>query len=81
LSGPSGGATLRAGSLTWRIGNLRAGASRTVRARLRIGGDTSGRRCDVGSASAGNADTVRATACTRIVRRSQPGAVLPAVTG
>jgi uncharacterized repeat protein (TIGR01451 family) len=81
LTGSAGGATFRAGLLTWRIGDLRGGASRTVRARLTIVGGTAGRRCNGGSASATNADTVRATACTRVVRRPLRDTVLPAVTG
>jgi uncharacterized repeat protein (TIGR01451 family) len=75
------GVTLRSGELTWRVGDLRAGRSRTVRVTVRIARDTAGRRCNVARASADNAATARDRACTVIRRRAVAGVVRPAVTG
>ena len=73
------GATFRSGRLTWNVGTLRRGASRTVTVRFRIGRFVVGRRCNVALASASGATTVRDSACTRVA--AVAGAVQPAVTG
>jgi uncharacterized repeat protein (TIGR01451 family) len=75
------GVTLRSGELTWRVGAVRAGRSRTVRVKVRIARDTVGRRCNVARASADNAALARDRACTVIVRRAVAGVVRPPVTG
>jgi uncharacterized repeat protein (TIGR01451 family) len=74
-------AALRDGIVTWRVGDLRPGAGRTVRLRLQVLGGTAGRRCNVARASADNAATVRDRACTRVVRAVVAGEVTPPVTG
>ena len=66
------------GNPTWRIGTLAAGASRTVRVQLRIDTQAAGRRCNVARATASNAATARAQACTRVSPIAS--AVQPAVT-
>ena len=73
------GATFRSGRLTWNVGTLRRGASRTVTVRFRIARSVAGRRCNVALASAPGVATVRDTVCTRIAAVAR--AVQPAVTG
>jgi uncharacterized repeat protein (TIGR01451 family) len=79
VSGRVKGATFTGGALSWRVGALAAGKSRTVKASFRIDRSIGGRRCNVASASARGVAAVRATACTRIA--AVAGAVEPAVTG
>jgi uncharacterized repeat protein (TIGR01451 family) len=79
VSGKVKGATFTGGALSWRVGALAPGKSRTVKATFRIDRSIGGRRCNVASASARGVAAVRATACTRIAAVS--GAVEPAVTG
>jgi uncharacterized repeat protein (TIGR01451 family) len=79
VSGKVKGATFARGTLSWRVGALAPGKSRTVKASFRINRSIGGRRCNVASASARGVAAVRATACTRIA--AVAGAVEPAVTG
>jgi uncharacterized repeat protein (TIGR01451 family) len=73
------GATFRSGTLTWNLGTLARGRSRTVALQVRIGRSVAGRRCNLALASARGVATVRDTACTRVA--AVAGAVQPAVTG
>lgn len=68
------------GKLVWNIGTLAAGASKTVKVQIRLDRSALGTRCNTGVASAGNAPTVRARACTRILA-VLGAARLPIVTG
>lgn len=79
LAGPVKGASVSSGRITWTIGRLAAGASRTVSVSLRIDRSIGGRRCNTATATASNAGTARDSACTRI--RAVAGVVAPAVTG
>ena len=62
------GAVLRKGKLVWTLGDLAPGASTTIRVQVRIDRNAGGTRCNTAVASAANATTVQARACTRIVR-------------
>ncbi len=74
------GSVLRKGKLIWTIGDLAPGASKTLRVQVRIDRTASGRRCNTAVASAGNAPTVAARACTAVARIA--GATrIPIVTG
>ncbi len=75
------GVTFRSGELTWRVGDLRPGRTRTVRVRVRILQETVGRRCNVARVSARNAPTARDRVCTVVIRRAVRGVQQPAVTG
>lgn len=55
------------GKLVWNLGTLAAGASKTVKVKIRLDRSAAGTRCNTGVASAGNAPTVRARACTRVL--------------
>lgn len=68
------------GKLVWRLGTLAAGAAKTVRVRIRLDRSAAGTRCNTGVASAGNAPTVRARACTRVLA-VLGAARVPIVTG
>ncbi|MGE0135655.1 MAG: hypothetical protein AB7L91_16225 [Dehalococcoidia bacterium] len=65
--------------LSWRLGNLAPGASRTLRVWLRAPNDVVGARTNRVAVSASNAATARAAVVTRF--RLRPVAVQPAVTG
>ena len=73
-------ATFQGGRLVWKLGNLAPGATKTVRAQIRLDRTAVGTRCNTAVASAANAPTVRARACTTI-RRVLGTARLPIVTG
>jgi uncharacterized repeat protein (TIGR01451 family) len=79
VAGKVKGAAFRAGKLTWNVGTLAAGKSKTFRVKVRIDRSIGGRRCNVATAGARGVATVRDTACTRIA--AVAGAVEPAVTG
>ena len=68
------------GRLVWNLGTLAAGASKTVKVKIRLDRSAAGTRCNTGVASAGNAPTVRARACTRVLA-VLGAARLPIVTG
>jgi uncharacterized repeat protein (TIGR01451 family) len=65
--------------MVWRIGNLRAGRSRTLRVVLQAPVGLVGSRTNVVTATASNARTVISRATTRFTRVSQQR--VPAVTG
>jgi uncharacterized repeat protein (TIGR01451 family) len=79
VAGKVKGAAFRAGKLTWNVGTLAVGKSKTFRVKVRIDRAIGGRRCNVATAGASGVATVRDTACTRIA--AVAGAVEPAVTG
>lgn len=68
------------GAVTWGIGDLAAGKSRTFKVSLRASNDMSGRRANVASAVARNARQVSDTARVRVAA-VKPAVVVPAVTG
>jgi uncharacterized repeat protein (TIGR01451 family) len=73
------GMRMRNGLLTWSLGTLAPGRSRTVRVRLRADPLAAGRRCDVARARASNTGQVTDRACVRL--RAVPRRVGPSVTG
>jgi uncharacterized repeat protein (TIGR01451 family) len=79
LAGKAKGATLRAGTLTWTGADIAPGQTKSVTLRVRVDRTISGRRCNLGMATADNADAVRDTACTKI--NAVKAAIQPAVTG
>ena len=79
LAGRARGVRVSGGTVTWRVGDLRAGRSRTVILELRMDSAARGRRCNVAAARASNAAQVRDRACTRVVPIANR--VEPAVTG
>lgn len=74
------GATFQKGRLVWSVATLPAGAAKTVRVQIRLDRSTAGTRCNTAVASAGNAPTVRARACTKVLR-VLGAARVPIVTG
>jgi uncharacterized repeat protein (TIGR01451 family) len=79
VSGKVKGAGISQGRITWKVGTLAAGKSKTVSVKFRVDRNVGGRRCNRAVATAGNAGTARASQCTRIA--AVAGAVEPAVTG
>lgn len=79
VSGKVKGAGISKGRVTWKVGSLAAGKSKTVIVKFRIDRNVGGRRCNQAVATAGNATTVRDAQCTRIA--AVVGALQPAVTG
>jgi uncharacterized repeat protein (TIGR01451 family) len=79
VSGKIKGASISKGRISWKVGTLAAGKSKTVSVKLRIDRSVGGRRCNSAVATAGNANTVRDAQCTRIA--AVAGALQPAVTG
>jgi hypothetical protein len=75
----TGGLSVSRGQVSWRVGNLRPGASRTVVLDLRMPSTATGQRCNVAAARATNAAQVRDRACTRVTPIARR--VVPAVTG
>jgi uncharacterized repeat protein (TIGR01451 family) len=73
------GARLSNGTLTWNLGNLRPGASKTVTFRLRLDSAASGTRCNTASAKGSNTSRVSDRACTKVT--AVAARVEPAVTG
>lgn len=73
-------ARLVKGVIRWSLGDLQPGQKVTVRVLLRTNINVARSRCNVATASAGNAPSVRARICTNFTRVT--GAVrLPIVTG
>lgn len=73
-------ARLVKGVIRWSLGVLQPGQKVTVRVALRTNLNVTRSRCNVATASAGNASSVRARVCTNFVRIA--GSVrLPIVTG
>ncbi len=73
-------ARLVKGVIRWSLGDLQPGQKVTVRVLLRTNINVARSRCNVATASAGNAPSVRARICTRFVKVT--GAVrFPVVTG
>ena len=66
------------GKLTWSLGNLAPGASRTVQISLQLG-SSGGRLTNLAQAAAANARSVRATVRTLV--KALPAKALPKVTG
>jgi uncharacterized repeat protein (TIGR01451 family) len=79
LARRAAGATFRSGVLTWKVGTLAPGKSRTVKLTVRIAKTAAGRRCNVGSARGSNVGQVRDAACTRI--KAVAPIITPPVTG
>lgn len=77
------GARLVSGAVVWRLGSIAPGARVTVHLFLRTLPTATGDVVNVASASASNADTVRARALTHLRRPSRvaPARIQPAVTG
>lgn len=73
------GASFARGRVTWNIGTLAAGRSRTVTVTLRTDRSIGGKRCNTATATATNAGSVRDSSCVRV--RAVAGAVRPPVTG
>lgn len=73
------GASLAKGRLTWRLGNLAAGATRIIKVSFRVDRTVNGQRCNNANASAANAPQVKAKVCSTIL--PPPRRILPAVTG
>jgi hypothetical protein len=73
-------ATFSKGKVTWRVGDLQPGQSITLRLLLRTDVNVTATRCNVATASASNAPSVRSRACTRFAR-IVAAAVVPRVTG
>lgn len=74
------GASYVKGRLVWSIGTLAPGKSKTIKVPLRIDKSAAGTRCNTARASAGNARTVSARACTKVLRVAGATQV-PRVTG
>jgi uncharacterized repeat protein (TIGR01451 family) len=72
--------TVTKGVVTWKVGVLAPGASKTVTVRIKLDRSASGRRCNTGRASASNAATVSSRACT-VIRAVAGAGRVPAVTG
>jgi uncharacterized repeat protein (TIGR01451 family) len=70
------GATRTGRTLTWNLGTVPAGASRTVSVTMAMRLTARGTPCNIARATASNASSVRGKACTRIVAVRDP-----AVTG
>ncbi len=69
------GSRLRGGRITWSLGPLRAGRTRTLTVRVRIDAGVTGRRRNRASVRRAGLGTARARACTKIKstrRRTQP---------
>lgn len=79
VSGKLKGAGISKGAISWKVGNLAPGKSKTVAVKMRIDASVGGRRCNRAVATASNAVTMRDTQCTRIA--AVAGAVEPGVTG
>jgi uncharacterized repeat protein (TIGR01451 family) len=79
LARRAAGATFRSGVVTWKVGTLAPGKSRTVKLTVRIAKTAAGRRCNVGSARGSNVGQVRDAACTRITAVAP--VITPPVTG
>ena len=74
----NGSLRIEKGTIVIRLGDMRAGTSRIVQVRVRIGSRATGRLVNVATAQASNAAAVRATAATRVTAARLPA---PAVTG
>lgn len=74
------GTTLKSGVITWRLGTLAPGTQRVLALTVRLDATIAGRRCNNAAASADNAPTVRARACSQ-VRAVAGVSRLPVVTG
>lgn len=74
------GAAFKKGKVVWNVGTLAPGATKTVKLRAKIDTNTAGRRCNTATASASNASTASARACTKVIRVAGV-AIIPAVTG
>mgnify|MGYP001273120699 FL=1 len=74
------GATVKNGTVVWRVGTLAAGERKVLAFQVRLDRTIHGKRCNNASASGANAPTVRARACSAV--RAVAGAVrIPVVTG
>jgi uncharacterized repeat protein (TIGR01451 family) len=73
-------ATFNKGRLTWTVGDLEPGQSVTLRVLLRTDVNLTRTRCNVATASASNAPTVRGRACTRFTK-VLGATIVPRVTG
>jgi len=73
-------ATFSKGKVTWRVGDLQPGQSVTLRLLLRTDVNVAATRCNIATASASNAPSVRGRACTRFARIAAAPSV-PRVTG
>jgi uncharacterized repeat protein (TIGR01451 family) len=73
------GVRLSNGNMSWSLGALAPGRSRTVSVVARVDASAKGSRCNTAVATASNAATVRGGACTLIA--ALPRKVTPAVTG
>jgi uncharacterized repeat protein (TIGR01451 family) len=73
------GATLSRGVITWKLGTLQPGKTRSVVVMLRSSGTRTLRRCNIGAVRADNAPRVTDPACTRFTRVA--GTSVPGVTG
>ncbi len=73
-------ARLAKGVLRWSVGDLQPGQRVTLRVQLRATVNVARSRCNVATARAGNAPTVRARVCTRFIRVAG-AARIPVVTG
>jgi len=73
------GATLSGGVVTWKIGTLQPGQTRSVVVMLRSSGTRTLRRCNIGAVRGDNAPRVTDPACTRFTRVA--GTNVPGVTG
>lgn len=65
---PTGNAKLRHGRVTWTLGDIGAGASRTVVMKVRIDRAVSGRRCNTVTATSVDAPAATGRACVTILR-------------
>jgi uncharacterized repeat protein (TIGR01451 family) len=79
LAARASGASLRAGSLSWRVGRLAPGASRTFRVLLRLDAQASGGRCNVARATGRGVGRAAATTCMQVAPLARR--ITPAVTG
>jgi uncharacterized repeat protein (TIGR01451 family) len=78
LASVPAGSTLRGGRLVWSLRALSPGASRTLRVRVRLDADASGRSCNRATVTVPGAGSRTATACSHVV--ATPVRILPAVT-
>lgn len=62
------GSTITRGVITWNVGTLQAGESRTFKVPMKAGGTKSVRRCNVASADGSNTERVSDGACTRFAK-------------
>ena len=66
IAGTSPGATRQGRTISWAIGDLAPGASRTVSVMVGVRATASGTTCNIAAAGAGNADSASGKACTRV---------------